>query len=66
MEELRGKIPRPAEISESVVPFHSSEARSSELQQVSAAVSDNPTGEATLNEHDRGRTFGRLQNGDAT
>ena len=45
MEEPRGKIPRRAETSESVVPFHSSEASSSELQQVSAAVSDSPTGE---------------------
>ena len=46
MEEPRGKIPRRAETSESVVPFHSSEASSSELQQVStAATSDNPTGE---------------------
>ena len=46
MEELRGKMPRRAETSESVVPFHSSEASSSELQQVStASASDNPTGE---------------------
>ena len=45
MEEPRGKIPRRAETSEPVVPFHSSEASSSELQQVSAAASDNPTGE---------------------
>ena len=46
MEEPRGKIPRRAETSESVVPFHSSEASSSELQQTStAAPSDNPTGE---------------------
>ena len=46
VEEPRGKIPRRAETSESVVPFHSSEASSSELQQVStAAASDNPTGE---------------------
>ena len=45
MEEPRGKIPRRAETSEPVVPFHSSEAISSELQQVIAAVSDNPTGE---------------------
>ena len=41
MEEPRGKIPRRAETSESVVPFHSPE-----LQQVStAAASGNPTGE---------------------
>ena len=46
MEEPRGKMPRRAETSESVVPFHSSEANSSELQQTStAAASDNPTGE---------------------
>ena len=46
MEEPRGKMPRRAETSESVVPFHSSEASSSELQQVSAAAaSDNTTGE---------------------
>ena len=45
MEEPRGKIPRRAETVECVVPFHSSEASSSELQQVSAAASDNPTGE---------------------
>ena len=45
MEEPRGKMPRRAETSESAVPFHSSEASSSELQQVSAAASDNPTGE---------------------
>ena len=45
-EEPRGKIPRRAETSESVVPSHSSEASSSELQQVStAAASDDPTGE---------------------
>ena len=45
-EEPRGKMPRRAETSESVVPFHSSEASSSELQQTStAAASDNPTGE---------------------
>ena len=45
MEEPRGKIPRRAETSESVVPFHSSEVSSSELQLVSAATSGNPTGE---------------------
>ena len=46
MEEPRGKMPRRAETSESVVPFHSSEAISSELQHVStAAASDYPTGE---------------------
>ena len=45
MVEPRGKIPRRAETSETVVLFHSSEASSSELQQVSAEVSDNPTGE---------------------
>ena len=46
MEEPRGKIPRRAETSESVVPFHSSEASSSEIQQTStAAASDNPSGE---------------------
>ena len=46
MEEPCGKIPRRAETSESVVPFHSSEASSSELQQVStAAASGKPTGE---------------------
>ena len=45
-EEPRGKIPRRAETSESAVPFHSSEASSSEIQQTStAAASDNPTGE---------------------
>ena len=45
MEEPRGKMPRRAETSESVVPLHSSEAGSSELQQVSTAdASDNPTG----------------------
>ena len=39
-------MPRRAETSESVVPFHSSEASSSEPQQTStAAASDNPTGE---------------------
>ena len=42
----REKAPRRAETSESVVRCHSSEASSSELQQVSAAgASDNPTGE---------------------
>ena len=46
MEEPRRKIPRRAETSESVVPFLSSEASSSEIQQVSTAVaSDNSTGE---------------------
>ena len=46
MEEPRGKMPRRAETSESVVPFHSSEASLSELQQTStAAASDNSTGE---------------------
>ena len=46
IEEPRKKIPREAETSESVVPFHSSEASSSEIQQTStAAASDNPTGE---------------------
>ena len=46
MEEPRGKIPRRAETSESVVRFHSSEASSSDLQQTStAAASDNPSGE---------------------
>ena len=45
MEDPRGKIPRRAETSECVVPFHSSEASWSELQQASAAASDNPTGE---------------------
>ena len=45
-KEPRGKAPRRAETSESVVPFHSSEASSSEIQQTStAAASDNPTGE---------------------
>ena len=45
-EEPRGKMPRRAETSEFAVPFHSSEASSSELQQTSTAVaSDNPTGE---------------------
>ena len=43
-EEPRGKMQRRAETSESVVPCHSSEASSSELQQMStAAASDNPT-----------------------
>ena len=46
MEEPRGKMPRRAETSEHVVPFHSSEASSSELQQTStAAASAHPTGE---------------------
>ena len=46
MEEPRGKIPRRAEASESAVPFHSSEASSSELQQTSTtAASGNPSGE---------------------
>ena len=46
MEEPRGKIPRRAESSESVVPFHSFQASPSELRQVStAAASDNPIGE---------------------
>ena len=46
MEEPRGKMQRRADTSESVVPFHSSEASSSKLQQVStAAASDSPTGE---------------------
>ena len=40
MEEPHRKIPRRAETSESVVLFHSSEASSFELHQVSAAVSD--------------------------
>ena len=40
-----GKMPRRDDTSESVVPFHSSEASSSELQQVSTDTSDNPTGE---------------------
>ena len=45
-DEPRGKMPRRAETSECVVPFHSSEASSSEIQQVStAAASDSPTGE---------------------
>ena len=45
MEEPRGKMPRRAETSESVVPFQLSEASSSEHQKMSTAVSDNPTGE---------------------
>ena len=46
MVEPRRKSPRRAETSESAVPFHSSEASSSELPQVStAAASVNPTGE---------------------
>ena len=45
MEEPRGKMPRRAETSESVVPFQSFEASSSEHQQMSTAVSDNPNGE---------------------
>ena len=46
MVEPCGKTPRRAQTSESVAPFHSSEASSSELQQMSAATeSDNPTGE---------------------
>ena len=46
MEEPRGKIPRRAETSESVVPFLSPEASSSEIQQTStAAASGNPSGE---------------------
>ena len=45
IEEPRGKIPRRAETSESVVPFHS-DASSSEIQQTSiAAASGNPSGE---------------------
>ena len=45
-EEPRGKTPRRAQTSESVVSFHSSEASSSELHQMSAATaSGNPTGE---------------------
>ena len=45
-EEPRGKMPRRAETRESDVPFHSSEASSSELQQVSTvAASDIPSGE---------------------
>ena len=60
IEEPRGKIPRRAETSESVVPFHS-EASSSEIQQTSiAAASGNPSGERHLPEHDRGRTDGRI------
>ena len=44
--EWRGKTPRRAKTSESVVPFRSSEASSSELSKVSAAAaSDNPTEE---------------------
>ena len=44
MEKPRGKLPRRAETSESVVAFHSSEASPSELRQVStAAAIDNPT-----------------------
>ena len=67
MEEPRGKMPRRAETSESVVPFHSSEASSSELQQVSiAAASDNPTGERLYMSMTEEGTFGRLQNDDAT
>ena len=46
MEEPHRKVPRRAETSESAVPFHSSEASSSELHHMStAAASDNPTGE---------------------
>ena len=46
MEEPHAKMPRRAETSESVVPFHSSEASSSELQQTNTAgASHNPTGE---------------------
>ena len=46
MEEPREKMPRRAETSESAVPFHSSKASSSELQQVSTAdASGNLTGE---------------------
>ena len=45
MEEPRGKMPRRTETSESVVPFQSSEASSSERQKVSTAVSNNSTGE---------------------
>ena len=45
LEEPRGKMPRRTETSESVVPFQSSEASSSERQKVSTAVSDNSIGE---------------------
>ena len=45
MEEPRAKMPRRAKTSESVVPFQSSETSSSERQNVSAAASDNSTGE---------------------
>ena len=45
MAEPRVKMPRRAETSESIVPFQSSEASSSEHQQMSTAASDNPTGE---------------------
>ena len=46
MVEPRGQTPSRAETSEFVVPFHSSEASPSELQQVSTtAASDTPTGE---------------------
>ena len=46
MVEPRGQMSRSAETSESVVPFHSSEASSSKLYQVSAAAAtDNTTGE---------------------
>ena len=45
MEEPRGKMPRRSETSESAVPSQSSQASSSERQQVSTAASDNPIGE---------------------
>ena len=67
MEEPRGKIPRRAETSESVVPFHSSEASSSELQQVStAAASDNPTGERLYMSMTEEGPSGEYKNDDAT
>ena len=66
-EEPRGKMPRRAETSESVVPFHSSEASSSELQQTStAAVSDNPIGERLYLSMTEEGPWGDYKNDDAT
>ena len=67
MEEPRGKIPRRTETSESVVPFHSSEASSSETQQTStAAASGNPYGERLYMSMIEEGPTGGCKNDDAT
>ena len=59
MEEPRGKMPRRAQIHESVIPFPPYEASSSE-----PAIAQSER--LYVRKHDRGRTFRKIDNDDAT